>query len=154
MKALPYLRSHFSCVVKKVMSANSELSMLSKFLFIAQECIQTALYWVCRNYVDWKHEVKWSKLYECVPISRPTDATCDRFLFSVYMCITLHVSSVKRSLSGVPHRTYSVQFLCLCLSGITNPADRHKHRNWRLYVRWGTPDDERLTLETCRVIHI
>jgi hypothetical protein len=33
-------------------------------------------------------------------------------------------------------------------------ADRHKHRNWRLYVRWGTPDDERLTLETCRVIHI
>jgi hypothetical protein len=33
-------------------------------------------------------------------------------------------------------------------------ADRHKHRNWRLYGRWGTPDDERLTLETCRVIHI
>jgi hypothetical protein len=33
-------------------------------------------------------------------------------------------------------------------------ADRHKHRNWRLYVRWGTPDDERLTLKTCRVINI
>jgi hypothetical protein len=33
-------------------------------------------------------------------------------------------------------------------------ADRHKHRNRRLYVRRGTPDDERLTLETCRVIHI
>jgi hypothetical protein len=27
-------------------------------------------------------------------------------------------------------------------------------RNWRLYVRLGTPDDDRLTLETCRVIHI
>jgi hypothetical protein len=51
-----------------------------------------------------------------IPISRPTDATCDRFLFSVYMFITLHVSSVKRSSSGVPHRTHSLQFLCLCLS--------------------------------------
>jgi hypothetical protein len=51
-----------------------------------------------------------------VPISRPTDATCDRFLFSFYICMTLHVSSVKRSSSGVPHRTYSLQFLCLCLS--------------------------------------
>jgi hypothetical protein len=50
------------------------------------------------------------------PISRPTDVTCDRFLFSFYMCITLHVSSVKRSSSGVPRRTYSLQFLCLCLS--------------------------------------
>jgi hypothetical protein len=38
-----------------------------------------------------------------------------RFLFSIYMFITLHVSSVKRSSSGVPHRTYSLQFLCLCL---------------------------------------
>jgi hypothetical protein len=51
-----------------------------------------------------------------IPISRPTDATCDRFLFSIYMCITLHVSSVKRSSSGVSHLTYSLQFLCLCLS--------------------------------------
>jgi hypothetical protein len=34
------------------------------------------------------------------------------------MCITLHVSSVKRSSSGVPHRTYSLQFLCLCLSAV------------------------------------
>jgi hypothetical protein len=51
-----------------------------------------------------------------IPISRPTDATCDRFLFSIYMCITLHVSSVRDSSSGVPHRTYSLQFLCLCLS--------------------------------------
>jgi hypothetical protein len=50
------------------------------------------------------------------PTSRPTDATCDRFLFSIYMCKTLHVSSVKRSSSGVPHRKYSLQFLCLCLS--------------------------------------
>jgi hypothetical protein len=33
-------------------------------------------------------------------------------------------------------------------------ADGHKHRNWRLYVQWGTPDDERLTLETCRVVYI
>jgi hypothetical protein len=55
-------------------------------------------------------------VYENVPISRPTDATCDRFLFSIYMCITLHVSRVKRSSSGVPHRIYSLQFLCLCLS--------------------------------------
>jgi hypothetical protein len=58
------------------------------------------------------------ELYEThwpIPISRPTDATCDRFLFSIYMCKTLHVSSVKRSSSGVPHRTYSLQFLCLCL---------------------------------------
>jgi hypothetical protein len=54
--------------------------------------------------------------YQCSPISRPTDVTCDRFLFSIYMCITLHVSSVNRSSSGVPHRTYSLQFLCLCLS--------------------------------------
>jgi hypothetical protein len=53
---------------------------------------------------------------EYFPISRPTDATCVRFLFSVYMCITLHVSSVKRSSSGVPHCTYSLYFLCLCLS--------------------------------------
>jgi hypothetical protein len=51
-----------------------------------------------------------------IPISRPTGATCDMFLFSIYMYITLHVSSVKRSSSGVPHRTYSLQFLCLCLS--------------------------------------
>jgi hypothetical protein len=51
-----------------------------------------------------------------VPISRPTNATCDWFLFSIYMCITLHVSCVKRSSSGVPHRTYSLRFLCLCLS--------------------------------------
>jgi hypothetical protein len=39
------------------------------------------------------------KLVEYFPISRPTDATCGRFLFSIYMCITLHVSSVKRSSS-------------------------------------------------------
>jgi hypothetical protein len=45
---------------------------------------------------------------EDIPISRPTDATCDRFLFSIYMCITLHVSSVKRSSSGVTPRTYSL----------------------------------------------
>jgi hypothetical protein len=51
-----------------------------------------------------------------IPISRPTDATWDRFLFSIYMCITLHVWSVKCSSSGVPHRTYSHQFLCLCIS--------------------------------------
>jgi hypothetical protein len=94
-------------------------------------------------------------------ISRPTDATYDRFLFSLYMCITLHVSSVKRSSSGVPCRTYSLQFLCLCLSAALtcrklqdSAADRHKHRNWRLYLRLGTPDDESLTLETCRVVHI
>jgi hypothetical protein len=49
-------------------------------------------------------------------ISRPTDATCNRFLFPIYMCITVHVSSVKRSSSGVSHLTYSLQFLCLCLS--------------------------------------
>jgi hypothetical protein len=53
-----------------------------------------------------------------IPISGPTDVTCDRFLFSIYMCITVHVSSVKRSSSGVPHRTYSLQFLCLCLSAV------------------------------------
>jgi hypothetical protein len=71
-----------------------------------------------------------------IPISRPTDATCDRFLFSIYMCITLHVSSVKRSSSGVPHLTYSLQFLYLCLSAALSckkilqdsAADRHKHR--------------------------
>jgi hypothetical protein len=98
-----------------------------------------------------------------VPISRPTDATCDRFLFFIYMCITLHVSCVKRSSSEFPHRTYSLQFLCLCLSTALSckksslqdsSADRHKHRKWRLYVRWGTPDDERLTLKTCGVLHI
>jgi hypothetical protein len=32
------------------------------------------------------------------------------------MYITLHVSRVKRSSSGVPQRIYSLQFLCLCLS--------------------------------------
>jgi hypothetical protein len=31
--------------------------------------------------------------------------------------------------------------------------DGHKHRNWRLRVQWGTHDDERLTLETCRVAY-
>jgi hypothetical protein len=35
---------------------------------------------------------------------------------SIYMYTTLHVSSVKRSSSGVPHCTYSLQFLCLCPS--------------------------------------
>jgi hypothetical protein len=52
--------------------------------------------------------------------------------------------------------------VCVCLQHCLvrnsflqdSAADRHKHRNWRLYVRWGTPDDERLTLKTCRVIHI
>jgi hypothetical protein len=56
------------------------------------------------------------KSQNIVPINRPTDVTCDRFLFFIYMCITLHVSSIKRSSSEVPHRTYSHQFLCLCLS--------------------------------------
>jgi hypothetical protein len=51
-----------------------------------------------------------------IPVSRPIDAICNRFLFSIYMCITLHVSSIKRSSSGVPHRTYRPQFLWLCLS--------------------------------------
>jgi hypothetical protein len=51
-----------------------------------------------------------------ISISKPKDATCGRFLFSIYMCTTLRVSSVKRSSSGVPHRTYSLHFLCLCLS--------------------------------------
>jgi hypothetical protein len=57
------------------------------------------------------------------PISRPTDATCDRFLFSIYMCITVYVLSVKRSPSGVPHRTYSLQFVCLCLSAALPQTD-------------------------------
>jgi hypothetical protein len=50
-------------------------------------------------------------IFITIPISRPTDATWDGFLFSIYMCITLHVSSVKRSSSEVPHRTYSLQYL-------------------------------------------
>jgi hypothetical protein len=44
-----------------------------------------------------------------IPISRPTDATCNRFLFSSYMFITLHVSSFKRSSSGVPRRSKHVE---------------------------------------------
>jgi hypothetical protein len=92
-----------------------------------------------------KFNVSWSvRASSYIPIIRPRDATCDRFLFSIYMCITLHVSSVKPSSLGVPHRTYSLQFLCLCLSAALSckksflqdsAADRHKHRNWRLYVR-------------------
>jgi hypothetical protein len=54
------------------------------------------------------------KSFNTTPISRPTDANCDRFLFSIYICITLRVSNVKRSSSGVPYRTYNLQFLCLC----------------------------------------
>jgi hypothetical protein len=88
--------------------------------------------------------VSWSvRASSYIPISRPTDATCDRYLFSICMCIILHVSIVKRSSSGVPHCTYSLQFLCLCPSAALSckkfltysAADRHKHRNWRLYVR-------------------
>jgi hypothetical protein len=60
--------------------------------------------------------IQMSKLLHLIPKSRPTDATCDRFLFSIYMCISLHVSSVKGLSSGVPRRTYSLQFMCLCLS--------------------------------------
>jgi hypothetical protein len=78
-----------------------------------------------------------AKLRYKIPISRPTDATCDRFLFSIYMYKTVHVSSVKRS-----------RFLQ------DSATDGHKHRNWRLYVQWGSPDDVRLTLETCRVVYI
>jgi hypothetical protein len=44
------------------------------------------------------------------------DETCNRFLFSIYMYTTLHVSSIKHSSSGVPHCTYSLEFLCLCPS--------------------------------------
>jgi hypothetical protein len=57
-----------------------------------------------------------------IPISRPTDATCDRFLFSIHMYITLHVSRVKRSSSGVPHCTYSLQILelKLCFKWVLN----------------------------------
>jgi hypothetical protein len=55
--------------------------------------------------------------YPPIPTSRPTDATRDRFLFSVYTYTTLHVSSVKRPSSGVPHCTYSLQFLCLSVRG-------------------------------------
>jgi hypothetical protein len=48
--------------------------------------------------------VSWSvRASSNIPISRPTDATCDRIIFSIYMCITLYVSSVKRSSSGVRH---------------------------------------------------
>jgi hypothetical protein len=66
-----------------------------------------------------KFNVPWSvRASSYIPISRPTDATCDRFLSSIYMCITLHVSSVKRSSSGVSHCTYSLQVLCLCLSAV------------------------------------
>jgi cell division FtsZ-interacting protein ZapD len=32
-----------------------------------------------------------------IPIRRPKDAACERFLFSIHMYITRHVSSVKRS---------------------------------------------------------
>jgi hypothetical protein len=82
------------------------------------------------------------------------------------MYTTLHASNVKRSSSWVPHCTYSLKFLCLCPSVALSckkvvrsflqdsATDGHRHRNWRLYVRWGTPDDERLTLETCRVVYI
>jgi hypothetical protein len=69
----------------------------------------------CRNIFFCKI-VKIFKYVYLIPVSRPTDATCDRLLFSIYMCITLHVSSVKRSSSGFPRLTYSLQFLCLCLS--------------------------------------
>jgi hypothetical protein len=61
------------------------------------------------------HLISLDLISRIIPISRPTDATCDRFLFSIYMCITLRVLGVKRSSSGVPHRTYSLQFLELKL---------------------------------------
>jgi hypothetical protein len=71
----------------------------------------------CTQTMNFTFNVSWSvRASSYIPISRPTDATCDRFLSSIYICITVHVSSVKRSSSGVPHRTYSLQFLCLCLS--------------------------------------
>jgi hypothetical protein len=50
-----------------------------------------------------------------IPTSRPTDATRDRFLFCIYTYTTLHVLSIKRPSSGVPHCTYSLQFLILKL---------------------------------------
>jgi hypothetical protein len=92
----------------------------SKVMFV---CFCTSCWAVSESFVSWMKDkiwnsnVSWSvRASSYIPISRPTDAICNRLLFSINMCITLHVSSVKRSSSGIPHCTYSLQFLCLCLS--------------------------------------
>jgi hypothetical protein len=50
---------------------------------------------------------KYCRFYLCIlvrassytPVNRPTDATRDKFLFSIYMCITLHVGIYKFNFS-------------------------------------------------------
>jgi hypothetical protein len=76
-----------------------------------------------------------------IPISTPTDATCDRSLF-LSICIRLYMF---RASSAHHQESLTVQ---------DSAKDGNKHRNWRLHVQWGTPDDGRLTLETCRVVYI
>jgi hypothetical protein len=63
-----------------------------------------------------------------IPISRTTDATCDRFLFSIYMCKTLHVSSVKRkSYTHIDKKNLSQVASVGLLIGIYEDARTRKH---------------------------
>jgi hypothetical protein len=84
------------------------------------------------------------------------------FIFYLYVYSTCFERQTP--ITGIPLTVYTASsFLCLCLSAALSckkgflqdsAADRLKHRVWRLYVRRGALDDERLTLETCRVIHV
>jgi hypothetical protein len=96
-----------------------------------------------------------------IPISRPTDATCDRFLYSIYMCITLHVGiykfnvswSVRASLYISIRREYLQVFLCtrrrVVLPGFIARGQSWRNMEWtgrkEAFLSWNLPKLPNLT---------
>jgi hypothetical protein len=65
----------------------------------------------------------------------------------------LHVSSYKRSSSGVPHRTYSLQFLCFCLRHCLVRNCFFFTPKLLKYVPYSTIDrDSTVVIATCYVL--
>jgi hypothetical protein len=97
-----------------------------------------------------------------IPISTLTDATCDTYLF-LSICIRLYMFRASSAHHLESLTVHAASSFCVCIRlwhclvrcFLQDSAkDGHKHRNRRLHVQRGTPDDERLTLQTCRVVYI
>jgi hypothetical protein len=88
-------RTRFTCWITEATKTHSEYVILIAFHRNNGYTNDSPCY-VIRTLPVFKFYDSWSRASLYIQISRPTDAT------SIYMCITLHVSSVKRSSSGVP----------------------------------------------------
>jgi hypothetical protein len=78
----------------------------------------------------------------------------DFYFLSV--CIQVYMFQASSAHHQESLTVHTASSFCVCVRPrhcLVRNLDGHKHRNWRMYVQWGTPDDERLTLEKCRVIH-